>query len=139
MDVEVSVLYAHLTDAATGEENEAIGRALSVDPSDVLTSILVFEDGEPVGHAAVRPFGEAALEVKKVFVTPAARGRGISKLLMAETEVIAREHGFGSLILQTGDLQAEAIALYLRMGYEPIPVYGPYAVLPNSLCFGMRL
>ena len=139
MDVEISALYAHVFDSSTDEENEAISQALAVRPEEILTSILAFDEGVPVGHAAVRPFGDDALEVKKVFVAADARGKGISKLLMAETEVIAREHGYARIILQTGDLQAEAIALYLRMGYEPIPIYGPYGVLPVSLCFGMTL
>ncbi|MCU1550751.1 MAG: permease of the major facilitator superfamily [Glaciihabitans sp.] len=139
MDIEIGALYAHVTASSTDEERAAIDRALDVDEAEIISSILALdENGVAVGHAAVRPF-EDALEVKKVFVAAPTRGLGISKLLMAETEVIAHERGMTSLVLQTGDLQSEAIALYLRTGYEPIPVYGLYAALPNSLCFRKTL
>ncbi|HEY4267472.1 MAG TPA: GNAT family N-acetyltransferase [Galbitalea sp.] len=140
MDDEMGVLYADLTAGATDDENERVARALAVDDGDILTSILVLDgDGERVvGHTALRPYGDA-LEVKKVFVTPEYRGRGLSKLLMAEAETIARAEGVTSLVLQTGNRQPEAIALYLAVGYREIPVFPPYDVMDISVCFGKDL
>jgi GNAT superfamily N-acetyltransferase len=143
MDIEMTALYADAWVNATDEENELVHQALSVDGSEIITSVLASIDNEVAGHLAVRPFSEGlpveALEVKKVFVSPQFRGRGISIRLMHEAELIARERGIKFLVLQTGDRQAEAIALYLRCGYIPIPVYGPYVVMSNALCFGKRL
>lgn len=138
MELEMSELYLELWASASDEENALVNRALAVDGKEIITSILAMDGEAAVGHAALRPFGEA-LEVKKVFVEPAHRGRGISKLLMHEMETIAHERGAKYLVLQTGELQAEAIALYLRTGYEAIPSFGPYEVLHNPLCFGKRL
>ena len=142
MDDEMTALYASLSAAATDQENEQVARALAVEDADILTSILVLDGGDgggrAVGHTALRPRGDA-LEVKKVFVAPEYRGRGISKMLMAEVEVVAREEGVTSLVLQTGNRQPEAIALYLAVGYRQIPVFPPYDVMDVSMCFGKIL
>lgn len=135
MDAEMTELYAHVTNSSSPEQIAEVDAALAVDPAEIVTSVLAIDEfGAAIGHLAVRPYREA-FEVKKVFVAPRARGRGISKQLMAEAEVIALENSVTILILQTGDLQAEAIALYLRCGYEAIPVYEPYVVMANALCF----
>lgn len=139
MELEMSELYLELWARSSDEENALVNLALAVDRSEIVTSILAMDGDEPIGHAALRPFGAEALEVKKVFVSPSHRGRGISKLLLGETESIASERGINYLVLQTGELQSEAIALYLRFGYEPIPAFGPYVVMTNPLCFAKRL
>jgi GNAT superfamily N-acetyltransferase len=138
MDAEMTALYAPDFASVSDEENAIVLRALEVDDSEILTSILAVDDGVAVGHTALRPRGDA-LEVKKVVVAPQQRGRGISKLLMREVEAIARERGVTSLILQTGNRQPEAVSLYLAMGYEQIPVFPPYDVMAVSLCYGKTL
>jgi len=141
MDDEMNALYSDLTLSATDEENAEVARALAVEDSDILTSILVVDDNDDeraVGHTALRPYGDD-LEVKKVFVTPEYRGRGISKTLMSAVEEIARERGVTSLVLQTGNRQPEAIALYIAVGYREIPVFPPYDVMDVSVCFGKDL
>jgi GNAT superfamily N-acetyltransferase len=138
MDVEMTELYASVGADASDEDNAMVQRALHVDDSTILISILALVDGEAVGHTALRPYGDE-LEVKKVFVTPEFRGRGISKQLMREAEVIAGERGVASLVLQTGDRQHEAIALYLRIGYIEIPVFPPYDVIPVAICYRKTL
>ncbi len=62
-----------------------------------------------------------SLEVKRVFVAPPVRGTGVSRLLMGELERIAADRGAERLILQTGDRQPDAIALYEKIGYTPHP------------------
>jgi GNAT superfamily N-acetyltransferase len=139
MDTEMGALYASAMAAETPEQRDLVDVALTVDASQILTSVLAIDGDAAVGHLALRPYGDDALEVKKVFVSPEARGRGISKALMREAEVIARERGIRRLVLQTGDRQIEAIALYVRVGYEAIPVYGAYTVMSNALCFEKQL
>ena len=135
MNAETSAMYAPLIEKLTDEQQEALDVALAVDPAEITVTILaVDEDGTPVGHAALRPF-ERDLEVKKVFVPQNHRGTGISKLMMLALEDIARERGVDALILQTGELQTPAIALYLKLGYLPVPAYGRYAAVPFGLCY----
>lgn len=144
MDAEMGALYGDVREARDAEMGRLIDVALTVHPEEMVATVGAFDTavgsafGELVGHAALRPF-EDSLEVKRVIVRSDHRGQGISKLLMLELETIARERGVSSLILQTGDRQREAIALYLRLGYVPIERFGAYAPIPFFLCFGKQL
>jgi GNAT superfamily N-acetyltransferase len=123
------------------EQVARINAALSVDPATIAATVLAISDGgTPTGHAALRPHGDDGWEVKRVIVLSAARGEGVGQGLMLHLEEIAREAGVTRLILQTGDRQPEAVRLYERIGYLPIPVYAPYdVVLPQSFCFAKAL
>ena len=90
--------------------------------------VLVARDagGEAVGCGALRPLGDGVAEIKRMYVVPAARGRGLSKLLLAGLEAAARDRGWTTLRLETGPRQPEAIALYEGAGYRPIAAFGPY-------------
>jgi GNAT superfamily N-acetyltransferase len=138
MDREMSALYATRTRDASPELDQLIDVALTVHPEEMVGAVGAFDGDELVGHAAVRQF-ENSLEVKRVIVRADHRGQGISKRLMLELEDLARERGVSSLILQTGDLQAEAIALYLKIGYVPIDRFGLYKPVPFFLCYGKTL
>ena len=131
MDAELQPRYV-----GRSPSQEAAWAALTVDPADIAATVLaVTGDGTAVGHAALRRLG-AEWEVKRVVVDSSCRGMGLGRLLMSELESIGRERGAGRLILQTGDRQPEAVAMYRRLGYTPIPIYPPYAVaIPFSLCF----
>jgi len=94
--------------------------------------------GEPVVCGALRPWQDA-IEVKRMYVVPAMRGRGLGKRMLAFLEAEATRRGFARAVLETGNRHAEAIALYTRAGWKPIPVYGPYIGSPISVCFEKRL
>ncbi|WP_448610841.1 GNAT family N-acetyltransferase [Geodermatophilus sp. URMC 60] len=83
--------------------------------------------GEAVACGALRPLGDDVAEIKRMYVVPAARGRGVSKLVLAGLEAAARHRGWTTLRLETGPRQPEAIALYEGAGYRPIPAFGDYA------------
>jgi GNAT superfamily N-acetyltransferase len=91
--------------------------------------VLVARDvgGEAVGCGALRPLGDGVAEIKRMYVVPAARGRGLSKLVRAGLEAAARDRGWTTLRLETGPRQPEAVALYEGAGYRPIAAFGPYA------------
>jgi GNAT superfamily N-acetyltransferase len=80
-----------------------------------------------------------AAEVKRMYVVPQARGRGLARLLLAQLETTAREAGAEAMVLETGIVQPEAIALYLSSGYTPVPGFGYYRDSPLSRCFGRLL
>lgn len=133
MDEEMSVRY---TIPGRPPISDAAVRALSVDPTTVHTTVLaVDEDGTAIGHAALRRLN-GELEVKRVIVASDQRGRGIGKAIMLHLEDVAREDSAARLVLQTGDKQPEAVALYERLGWVPIAIYEPYAsTMPFSLCY----
>ncbi|WP_150308870.1 GNAT family N-acetyltransferase [Planctomonas psychrotolerans] len=137
MDAEMTERYAGRHDDDPDFPAKA-ARAFGVAADDVVATVLMEEAGSAVAHLAVRRLGDR-LEVKKVFVSPEARGRGLSRVLLSEAERIARENGAGSLVLQTGDRQPDAVALYESVGYRRIPIYEPYREIHNSLCFEKRL
>ncbi len=136
MDVELVQRYGHLA----AERAEVLRAALTVDPATVVTTVLVRDgDGAPVGHAAVRRHGDE-WEVKRVVVRGDQRGRGVGRMLMGQVEAAARADGATRVILQTGHLQPDAVALYERLGYTPIPLYPPYDVaMPEGFCFEKQL
>jgi GNAT superfamily N-acetyltransferase len=137
MDAEMTVRYAN--PGAPAEPAEITARrtaSLAVDPADVRATVLVLDDdGTPIGHAALRDL-RGDWEVKRVIVAESTRGRGVGRALMARLEEIARSAGVGRLILQTGNRQPDAVALYEKIGYTPIPIYEPYIeTIPFSLCY----
>ncbi|MBF6174782.1 GNAT family N-acetyltransferase [Nocardia blacklockiae] len=108
-----------------------------VDPETVVRTVVAYGPG-PIGHAAVRWNGDD-LELKRMFVRPGQRGRGVSEALLAAAEATAREHGVPRLVLQTGHLQPAAVRFYLRRGYRWTPLFSPYEDLPLSNCFAKQL
>jgi GNAT superfamily N-acetyltransferase len=96
------------------------------------------DEGTALGCGALRALGDDVAEVKRMYVVPAARGRGVSKAVLAALEDAAREHGWTTLRLETGPLQPDAIGLYTSAGYRPIGAFGAYVGHPdaaNSLFF----
>ena len=125
--------------AELGERYGDDGGANSYNPHEPLAGGAAFFvariEGQPVGCGAIRPLEPAVGEVKRMFVVPEARGRGISRLLLHEIESVALEMGHRRLRLETGIKQPEAIALYESAGYQRAACYGYYIDDPRSVCF----
>ena len=96
--------------------------------------VVAYRDGEPVGCGAFKGFAAGQVEIKRMFVRPAHRGRGTAQAVLAGLEGWARELGHTGCVLETGQQQPEAIALYQKCGYRLIPNYGQYAGVANSVC-----
>lgn len=144
LDAEVGPRYAERVASATADQLEARRRAFLIDPATIPLVLLALDAaGTPLGHAALRRLdaGEGVQwELKRLITLPAGRGRGIGTLLIDAVEAAARSHGAERLVLQTGDRQPEAIALYERRGYLPIPAYAPYTgAIPEGLYFARCL
>ncbi|GIG86497.1 GNAT family N-acetyltransferase [Plantactinospora endophytica] len=103
--------------------------------------LVAYLDGLPVGCAGWRSHGDTGeiAELKRMYVSPVARGRGVARRVLAAVEDSAREYGRRRLILECGDRQPEAIALYKGSGYERIPDFGYYRDQPDVLSFGRSL
>ena len=91
--------------------------------------LVVRIDGSPGGCGAVRRLDENVAEIKRMWVDPGYRGRGIARRLLMELEASARELGCDVVRLDTSAHLTEALALYRRSGYADIPPYNanPYA------------
>lgn len=95
-------------------------------------------DDVPVACGGWRVRGDEA-EVKRMYVVPAARGRGFARVVLKELERTIAGAGLRRAILETGLAQPEAIALYTSSGYEPIESFGIHSDSPNSRCFAKPL
>jgi GNAT superfamily N-acetyltransferase len=91
-----------------------------------------------VGCAGWRAHGDDA-ELKRMYTAPAARGQGLARRMLAVIEASARADGRKRLILETGDRQPEAIALYESAGYHRIPDFGFYKTEPGVLSYARDL
>ena len=107
--------------------------------TNMKTVVIAYEQEQPVGCGAIREFDDQSMEVKRMYTLPSHRGKGIAKLVLQELEKWASELGYRKCILETGKRQPEAIALYERSGYQPIPNYGKYLNVENSVCFAKYL
>lgn len=76
--------------------------------------------GEPVGCGALKFHPGGPAEIKRMWVSPAARGLGIGRRMLAELEGHARAHGAASARLETNQALAEAISLYRSAGYREV-------------------
>ncbi|MDK3257720.1 GNAT family N-acetyltransferase [Blastococcus capsensis] len=114
-----------------------------VDPAEFRPPAGVFLvaelDGAPVGCGAWRVYPPGGVEIKRVYVAPGFRRRGLAQAIMAELESSAARAGHRSVVLNTGRRQPEAVALYADLGYVPVPGYGLYACAPDAVFLGKDL
>lgn len=112
-------------------------------PFNVIVSIkhavVAYENEQPVGCGAIKAFSDNAMEVKRMYVPPAQRHKGIASAVLVVLESWAAEMGFTQCVLETGMRQPEAIALYEKNGYRRIPNFGQYIGIENSVCFEKTL
>ncbi len=101
---------------------------------------VIRHDGEPAGCGGIQFFGDAYGEVKRMYVRPKFRGKGLAKMLLQHLEHFARENNVRVLRLETGIHQHEAIGLYEKCGFVRIPPFGAYVKSADtSLCFEKKL
>ena len=129
---EMRELYSG--EADIGPTREA---AMFVEPDGAF--LVVRDEGRAIGCGGVCRFDGTRAELKRMYVAPEARGRGLGRLLLVELEAEARRLGYAGIVLETGDRQPEALGLYASAGYERIPCYGVYATRALSLCFEKTL
>jgi GNAT superfamily N-acetyltransferase len=114
-----------------------------LDPDEVADGqgafLMASSSGRPVGCGAVRRIEARTGEIKRMYVSPDARGRGIGRAVLAALEAEARALGIARLVLETGLRQGEALALYERAGFSRIPPFGEYVNSPLSVCMGKDL
>jgi GNAT superfamily N-acetyltransferase len=96
--------------------------------------VVAYENEQAVGCGAFKEYSAGAAEIKRMFVRPENRGRGIAGRILTELENWAKEFNFAECILETGVKQPEAIRLYQKSGYETILCYGQYLNVENSVC-----
>ena len=102
-------------------------------------SLVAEVDGAPAACGAWRSLGDERAEMKRVYVDPAFRRRGLAQVVVDAVEADAARAGVRSLVLNTGPEQPEALALYAVLGYTPAPPFGIYADEPGAVFLGKDL
>ena len=93
------------------------------------TFVVVRDDDDVVGCGALVALDAGTAEIKRMWIDPARRGRGLGPRLLAHLEQLASAQDRTRVVLDTNSTLTEAIAMYERNGYEPIEPYNenPYA------------
>jgi GNAT superfamily N-acetyltransferase len=101
--------------------------------------VILYLDNKPVACGCFKKQDKNTIELKRMFVSPEARGLGLAKRLVQELELLAHKSGFKIAVLETLYKQKEAIGLYQKVGYVIIDNYEPYVGLKNSICMRKQI
>jgi GNAT superfamily N-acetyltransferase len=97
-------------------------------------AIVIYSNRKPVGCGCLREIDAKTTEIKRMFVLPQERNKGIAGLVLHELEKWAKELGYKKVILETGDRLTAAIHLYQKHQYKITENYGPYVGIKDSVC-----
>jgi len=101
--------------------------------------VVCYLDGIPVGCGAFKAYDMDKVEIKRMFVKPEHRGKGIGLDILKHLEQWAAELNYKGTVLETGKRQPEAIALYQKAGYTIIKNFGQYENVANSVCMAKEI
>jgi putative acetyltransferase len=141
-------LIAALNADLTGRYPEEGACSFRLDPDEVAPGrgafLVAYLGDRAVGCGALRRLDAAGpapgdAEIKRMYVVPSARGRGVGQALVAALEAEGRLLAVRRLILETGVRQPEAVALYTRTGFAVIPAFGDYVGKALSICMAKEL
>jgi putative acetyltransferase len=97
--------------------------------------VVAYVNNKAMGCGAIKEYSTDVVEVKRMYVQPHNRGKGIASEILMALEAWAAELNYTKCVLETGKKQPEAIGLYHKNGYAVIPNYGQYENVENSICF----
>jgi GNAT superfamily N-acetyltransferase len=97
------------------------------------------DDGRAVGCGAIRLIDAITAEVKRMYVEPNERGKGVGRAVLASLQSAAAQLGARRLVLETGTHSPDALGLYRRAGFTQIDCWGEYATSPTSVCLEKTL
>ena len=136
-------LFAELNREVDGIYPEEGANHYRLDPAEVSPGrggcFVLWIGDEPVGCGALRMLDADTGELKRMFVRPAWRGRGLSRRMLRHLEAEARRCGARRLVLETGTRLAASVALYESEGFREIGRFGEYAHSPLSHCMAKTL
>ncbi len=133
----IEALDTHLAGLYAPENRHGLPVAALLNRS--VTFLVARFDGIAVGCGAVKFVSADYAEVKRMYVPPQWRGRGVAQALLRHLERLSQQNGFRILRLETGIHQPEAVRLYEGMGFSRCEPFGEYAEDGVSLCYEKHL
>lgn len=103
------------------------------------TVVIAYDDDTAIGCGCFKKFDNTSAEIKRMYVAPSQRGKGVAYLILKELEAWAKEHNYQNTILETGTEQHDALRLYNKAGYIVTENYGQYIGMPDSICLAKKL
>lgn len=101
--------------------------------------VIIYLDNKAVACGCFKKYNKNTIEIKRMFVSPEARGLGLAQNILRELELWAHDLGYLFSVLETLYKQKEAIALYQKTGYTIVDNYEPYVGLDNSICMEKQI
>ncbi len=130
LDLDLEIYYK--------EETSFYGELNAIDKIKY-TVIVYDEEQNPVGCGGIKEYSPKAVEIKRMYIKPTYRGKGIATLVLNELEKWAIELNFKKCILETLKDKPYAIGFYKKNNYKTIPNFGEYIKAENSICFEKEL
>ena len=132
----VAQLNAHFA-VLNGEKDDFYAQFNTLDA--IKHVILVYDDQTPIACGAIKSYSENIMEIKRMYVVPEQRGRGVASSVLTHLENWAKELGYAETVLETLKNQTHVINMYAQNGYQTIPNYGQYAGVESSICMGKKI
>jgi GNAT superfamily N-acetyltransferase len=133
---KLSALFDDYLVAIDGDEKDFFAQYNQIYLDNV---IVCYDDDAVVGCCAFKQNSKNIAEIKRMFIHPDQRGKGIANTILTQIEVWAAELDFTTCILETSVKLKAAIALYQKFGYFEIPRYGQYIGVESSYCMKKEL
>lgn len=99
-------------------------------------AVVAYVDGKPAGCGCWKPLDSRTAEIKRMYVRPAFRRKGVAARVLVTLEENAKARGRTSAVLETGAEMVGALCFYRAMGYRLVPNYGDF--VGDSLCVCMK-
>ena len=125
----ITELEAELSAIYSAEQRHGLSIERVFQPNVLF--FIAYQAGQPVGCGGIA-LGDGWAEVKRMYVRPQMRGRGVAQAILAHLEQEARSRGVNLLVLETGDAQQSAIRLYEKAGFRRCGAFGEYAAMPQD-------
>jgi GNAT superfamily N-acetyltransferase len=92
-------------------------------------------ENQTVGCGALKAFDGESMEIKRMYVLPEMRRKGVADSVLKELEIWSKELGYPKCILETSIKMPDAVSFYQKSSYSIIPNYGQYKDMESSVCF----
>jgi len=115
-----------------GEEHDFYAQFDKLD--NIKNVVICYQESVAIGCGAFKEYDTNTVEIKRMFVHPDFRGKGVASAVLKELEIWAEETNYTACILETGKNNPEAVGLYHKSGYAIIPNYDQYENVANSVC-----
>lgn len=101
--------------------------------------VVIYANNTPAACGAFRSYNDDTTEIKRMYVSNEFRRMGLAQKVLAELENWSKELGYTNCMLETGKRMTNAVAFYVKNGYESTPNYGQYKHKGDSVCFEKQL